>query len=125
MKIKTFEAACKKLKLNPDKVLPNVSVYPEGHQKAMTAFAKLVLIAMVLNDGWIPNWQDNNEWKYYPWFDMEKDKSNPSGFRLNGATYCYTFSDAGSRLCFKSRELAEYAGKQFEAEYRDLMVLEK
>jgi hypothetical protein len=86
MKIKTFEAACKRQKLDPDKVIPDFSLLPSHHQKAMVAVCKLFILAEEWNAGWKPNWQDNNEWKYYPWFDMEKDKNNPSGFRLRTAS---------------------------------------
>ena len=39
--IKTFEDACKALKLDPEKVIPDFSMFPEKHQKAMIAHAKL------------------------------------------------------------------------------------
>jgi hypothetical protein len=125
MKIKTFEAACKRQKLDPDKVIPDFSLLPSHHQKAMVAVCKLFILAEEWNAGWKPNWQDNNEWKYYPWFDMEKDKNNPSGFRLNDAVgfYC-TDSYVGSRLCFQDRKTAEEFGKQFIDLYRDFMVIE-
>ncbi len=84
------------------------------------AQAKLSIIARALNEGWAPDWNDHNQYKYFPWF-----KANPSGSGLS----CYDFvrtcalTGVGSRLCFKSAELAEYAGKQFEALYNDLFNL--
>ncbi|MDM1093399.1 hypothetical protein [Myroides odoratimimus] len=85
------------------------------------AYRKIKLIAEVLNEGWIPDWSDDDEYKYYPWFKM----GSPSGV---GFSYYYcvrwlTFSIVGSRLCFKSRELAEYAGKQFTDIYKDFLTL--
>jgi hypothetical protein len=124
-KIKTFASACKALKLDPDKILPAVSPFPKNHQTALIAMAKLIIIVQALNEGWVPNWNNDNEYKYYGWFDMEKEKNNPSGFRLYGVdSYC-SCSDVGSRLCFKSRELAEYAFKQKEILqlYKDFMTL--
>ena len=107
--VKTFEAACKKLKLDPAKVLPKVSGMPKHHQDAIIAHSKLVIITEALNDGWKPDWTNDDEWKYYPWFDL----SSGSGLRYYGCDYLFSSSPVGSRLCFKSRELAEYAGKQF------------
>jgi hypothetical protein len=122
-KIKTFEAACKVLKLDPEKVVPKVSAFPKEHQKALVAIAKLVIIAQALNGSWKPDWNDSDQYKYYPWFDMEKDKNNPGGFRLDYVDYNYNYFDVGSRLCFRSRDLANYAGTQFIDLYKDFMVL--
>ena len=121
-KIKTFEAACEALGVNP-KALPDFSNVPPKHQAALIAHFKLVIIAQALNDGWEPDWNNNNEWKYFPWFDMEKSSSNKTGFRLDFAINYYSHSYAGSRLCFKSSELAEYAGKTFIKLYKEYFVI--
>ena len=115
--IKTFEDACAKLHLNPETVLPDLIGFPSQHQKALLSHAKLVIIAEALNDGWKPNWDDDVEYKYYPWFDME------NGFVFNVCGYDPQLSDVGSRLCFRSRAIAEYIGKQFEGLYTDYFVL--
>lgn len=119
-KIKSFEGACKALKLNPKK-LPVVSGIPKKHRDAIIAHFKLVIIAEALNEGWKPNWDDSNEYKYYPYFDMQP------GFGF-GYTYYgnwYASSYVGSRLCFKTREIAEYAGRKFRKLYKQYMLIEK
>ena len=118
-KIKTFEGACKALKLNPKTVLPNVKGMPSHHQKAIISHAKLVIIAEALNEGWKPDWKNGNEWKYYPWFRM----SSGSGLAYGAYASRYSYSAVGSRLCFKTGELAEYAGKQFKKLYEDYFLL--
>ena len=115
--IKTFEDACAKLQLNPETVLPDLIGYPAQHQKAMLAHAKLVIIAEALNNGWKPDWNDFNESKYYPWFDME------NGFAFAACDYCSHLSLVGSRLCFVSADVATYAGEQFVDLYKDYFVL--
>lgn len=75
------------------------------------------LLCKSLNEGWIPNWDDSSEGKYYPWFKMSS-----SGFRFCDYVNWCTYSDVGSRLCFKSRKLAEYAGQQFEDVYKQFMI---
>lgn len=117
--IKTFEAACKKLKLDPAKVLPKVSGMPKHHQDAIVAHAKLVIIAEALNEGWKPDWTNSDQYKYYPWFDMESG----SGLSFGGCVCDDSVSGVGSRLCFKTKELAEYAGKQFVLLYTQYFVL--
>ncbi|THU34223.1 hypothetical protein FAM09_24710 [Niastella caeni] len=123
-KIKTFEGACKVLGHDPIKVLPKVSSFPKAHQKALIATAKLIIINEALNfvdngkKKWVPDWNNTSEWKYYPWFWMDKP-----GFRLLGCYYDYSHTNVGARLVYRTRSLAEYAGKQFAALYKDLMVL--
>lgn len=122
--IKTFEDACKALNIKPES-LPVVSALPEKHQKALVAHYKLVIIAEALNVGWQPNWNDYNEYKYFPWFEVEATKEKPSGF---GFSYSFTFYDVattgvGSRLCYRTRELARYAGEQFAELYKDYFLI--
>jgi hypothetical protein len=120
-KIKTFEDACKKLGLDPVKVIPDFSMYPEQDKKALIAHAKLVIIAKALNDGWKPDWENGNWDKFYPWFKMSS--SSGAGFAYGDCDGWGSDSSVGSRLCFVSSEVAEYAGKQFEELYKQYFVI--
>ncbi len=115
-RVKTFEDACKVLNL--DKVKIGIGGLDED-APSIVAYTKLVIIAKALNEGWKPNWSDSNEYKYVPWF---KEKS---GFGLSYDVYdgWVTFTAVGSRLCYKSRELAEYAGKQFADLYNEFLTI--
>lgn len=123
MKIKSFKDACKSLKLKP--TLPNVSALPRKHQKALLAHYQLIIICEALNEGWKPNWNDSSQTKYTAWFEIKADEKHPSGFGFSITTYDYwlTSTYVGSRLCFKSSELALYAGKQFEKLFIDYFLL--
>ena len=116
-KIKSFEDACKALKLDP-KALPVVIGLPEKHQASIVAHYKLVIIAEALNAGWVPDWTNWDETKYYPWFDVD-EKADKSGLGLSCDGYDFADSNTTvcSRLCFQTSELAEYAGKQFQDLY--------
>jgi hypothetical protein len=122
-KIKTFEDACKALSIDASK-LPDVSILPQQHQDAITAHYKLVIIAEALNEGWKPNWNDRSEYKYYPWFEVKASKNKPSGSGVSydGCAYWGSYASIGSRLCFKSSELAKYAGKQFKKLYEQYFL---
>lgn len=90
------------------------------------AYLKLRIIAAALNEGWRPKFT-KDEYRYYPYFYLiDEDKKRcvgRSSFNANaygGLVFAFTYygsaySDAynGVRLAFKTRELAEYAGKQF------------
>lgn len=120
--IKTFEQACKALKI--EAVLPDVSMIPEKEQKAIIAHYKLTVIARALNEGWTPDYNNYDEYKYYPWFNMD-DSGAPLGFSFDVYGFVYTCTCVGARLVYKSRALAEYAGQTFVDLYRDYMVIEK
>lgn len=111
----------------------------EKDMRDLTAFLKLRIITAALNQGWAPDWTNGDEYKYYPWFclytedeyndldDDDKEKccrvvgrsggsaSAYGGLVCAGAGHASSYSGAhdGSRLAFKTRELALYAGKHF------------
>lgn len=116
--IKTFEDACKKLGVDPEK-LPGVTGLPEEFAKTIIAAYKLMIIYKAINNGWIPNWGNYDQWKYYPWFEV---LSSGFGFSLSYFGYVITLSSVGSRLCTDTSEKALYIGKQFKAEYKDYFL---
>ena len=101
------------------------------------AYARLVIIAEALNEGWKPKF-DGDECRYYPWLyiytkkeyeELDEDekkecrvvgRSDSYAYASGGVVYaCAYFASSssdsvlGSRLAFKTRELAEYCGNQF------------
>ncbi|UOY07740.1 hypothetical protein L0P88_04115 [Muricauda sp. SCSIO 64092] len=89
--------------------------------KDEVAYRKLKLIVKALNEGWTPDWGNSNQYKYQPWFNM--GGSSGSGFAYLGYGIWHSYSYVGSRLCFKSRELARYAGEQFTDIYKDFFII--
>lgn len=111
----------------------------EEDMRDLTAFLKLRIITAALNQGWSPDWTNSDEWKYYPWFclytedeynDLDADdkerccrvvgRSSNYASAGGGLVYAHasnassdSYAGDGSRLAFKTRELALYAGKQF------------
>ena len=118
-KIKTFEDACTAKGISA--TLPDVSAFPEKHRKAILAFFMLIIVVEALNDGWEPNWNDEYEYKYYPWFDMRSAAG--SGFSSSSYGHDYSTTGVGSRLCFKTREHAQHTAKHFEALYKDYLLM--
>lgn len=118
-RVKSFEDACQVLGISTN--VPEVKGLPRKHQKAIIANYKLIVIAEALNEGWKPNWQDSDEYKYYPWFDM----SNPAGvgYSHTDRTASATAAYVGSRLCLKNRELAIYFGQTFTDLFNDSLLL--
>lgn len=79
----------------------------------------LKVIAKALNEGWEADMYNTEQNKYYPWFEV-----GSSSFAFGGTYYSYSRAYAGhaSRLCFKSAELARYAGQQFTALFEKSIV---
>jgi len=85
---------------------------------AMQGVAQINIIRAVLNQGWAPNWKNSSEYKYYPWFNMSGVGLSCNVYDSSGAR-----TGVGSRLCFKSSELAKYAGTQFINIYEKFYVI--
>lgn len=110
--IKLWEDFSRKHKL--DVVLPYKDPKDRDEQSA-NAYIMLVNIIRIKNKGWIPNWDDLNEYKYYAYFRMQTGKT---GFVFYAAYYANDDSSVGSRICFFSREVCEATAKEFLAIYK-------
>ena len=115
-RIKTYEDACAEIGEDPMDEKKLLSL--EFSADEITC-RKLKTITKALNEGWIADWKDRNQYKWYPWFSMSS-----GGFVFADTSYgtTYTVAGVGSRLCFKSSVLAEYAGKQFLTLYSDFIL---
>ena len=122
-KIKTFQQACKALGIEPE--TPFTGNLERKDQLAIIAFYKLTIIARALNEGWKPNWSDWDEDKYFPVFRCKEGSKKNAGFGFSYSDFGWssTCTNVGSRLCFKTQELAEYAGKTFEKLYKQFLML--
>ena len=136
-KVKTFEDAVAILGNDNQAVIDYYAIADKTCTEDILAFAKLRVIAEALNEGWKPKF-DGDECRYYPWFyiytkkeyeELDEDekkecrvvgRSGDDASANGGVVYAsavnassYSSSSYGSRLAFKTRELAEYCGKQF------------
>lgn len=125
-KIKTIEEAFKAKGLDPN-ALPDVSALPEGLRDYVIAQYQLAVVVSALNEGWEPDWSNEDQWKYYPWFSVEENDNKPSGFGLSCDVYVcwYSRTFVGSRLCFANRETAKYAAETFTELYERCYLISK
>ena len=93
-----------------------------SHVEALIALNELFTIAQAWNkeDGFVPDFSNKNQYKYFPWFTYNDD----AGFVCAYTNYTATDADAsfGSRLCFKSKSRAEQFGKQFAHLYNKVFI---
>lgn len=121
-RIKTFEDACNELgNAHPlvTQYFLNVTTAYKGCPitEDLISYLKLRIITAALNEGWEPQFVAG-ESRWYPWFSaiqgvLECTNANKAGV--------LSYAVNGVRLAFKSRELAEYAGKQFVNIYKDFL----
>ena len=145
-RIKTFYDAYNELGSNHPFCKAWDSIY-QGNEnddcediKDVIAYHKLRIIAAALNEGWKPEFTQD-EHRYYPYYcfytkeryellsDEEKEKRRANAVVYDGlfwayedAAYSGPYTSHGFRLAFKNRELAEYAGKQFIDIYKDFVA---
>jgi hypothetical protein len=150
-RIKTFEDAVRELGETHDLVVAYRAVIEMWKEeflgRDMVAYLKLRIIVAALNEGWEPKFvEDERRWAPYFWLftnaEIEKMDDNDKAklCRVVGRSYniahaygglvytganlasSYSYTSSGSRLAFKSEELAVYAGQQFIEIYRDFMI---
>lgn len=93
------------------------------HIEALISFNKLFTIAQAWNkeDGFVPDFTDCNQDKWFPWFRYDKDAARFVYAQTNNAP-THAYAHIGSRLCFKSSARASQFGKQFADLYNKVFM---
>lgn len=122
-RVKTYEDACKVLGVEP---INEQNAKAQGFRSDEIARRKLETIAAALNEGWKPDWNNTDQYKYYPYFYIQE---NAKGKGSAGLSFAFTLTAAaysnallGSRLCFYASRLARYAGNQFTDLYEQILI---
>lgn len=122
-RVKTYEDACKVLGVEP---INEQNAKAQGFRSDEIARRKLETIAAALNEGWKPDWNNTDQYKYYPYFYIQENAKGKGSAGLSFALACRTASSAdapiGSRLCFYASRLARYAGNQFTDLYEQILI---
>lgn len=152
-RVKTFEDACREL----GETHPFVCAYLNTNlrdpyvvevNRDLLAYLKLRIIAAALNEGWKPQFTDD-EWRWHPWFTLlnreelftktdewkydrhlisiDGYSGEYAGFFCSGSKCAPSpaYTQFSSRICFKSEALATYCGKQFIYLWATLTLIEK
>lgn len=142
-RIKTFEDACREIGIDAEAW--NRDKISLGLEPDVLAFLKLRIIVKALNEGWEPQFTED-ECRYYPWFILytreeynkldEEEKSrvvyrsSNAASALGGVSCANAYSGSsfagaglGVRLAFKTSELAAYCGRQFLDIWADFVFL--
>lgn len=90
-----------------------------GSSPDLEAYMMLRIICAALNEGWVANYCNSNQEKWFPWF-IYKYGGIVCVYAFNAGSHSDTLS--GMRLTYKTKELAEYAGTQFVDIYQKLLL---
>ena len=93
------------------------------HLKALIALNKLFTIAEAWNkeDGFVPDFLDEDQYKWYPAFIYDKHTARYIYYRKMHVIKHITLSSS-ALLCFKTPERAEQFGKQFIDIYNEIFL---
>lgn len=152
-RIKTFEDACAALGNHAyvnqyRRIVEEQNPPMDGTATDLIAYLKLRIITAALNEGWEPQFTQDEE-RWFPWHilwteeelaskdeewkrdrclrSMEHHRGEWAGlaYANSHTAPSLTSANVGSRLCFKSDTLAEYAGKQFIDLWMDFYLIRK
>ena len=100
-----------------------VSAINPKHLDALIALNELFTIAQAWNkeDGFVPDFSDWHQDKWFPWFKYDKDAAGFVYAHTNNAPSLANAS-FGFRLCFKSSARAAQFGKQFAHLYNKVFI---
>lgn len=129
-RVKSYPDACAVLGVEP---MDEKAMKACGFRPDEIARRKLETITEALNEGWRPDWNNTDEYKYYPWFYIKphagKDAEGKPDGAFAGLAHAFTIDAAsdtganlGSRLCFHERRTAAYAGDTFRDLYAQVLV---
>ena len=121
-RVTSYEEACERVGVEPltEERIKALELRPDE-----VARKKLEVITAALNEGWSPDWNNTDEYKYYPYFYIEPRKygayAGLSCTHTAGAASA-TGASIGSRLCFHEPDAARYAGRTFTELYEQLLL---
>lgn len=94
------------------------------HVDALIALNELFTIAEAWNkaDGFVPDFSDNDQRKYFPWFAYDK---NVMRFSQNGSMSSAYASTFCARLCFKTANRAMQFGQRFAGLFNKFLMLDR
>lgn len=95
------------------------------HVDALIALNELFTIAEAWNeaDGFVPDFSNNDQQKYFPWFVYDKDVAQ---FSPNGSmSSAYVSALLGARLCFKTIDRAKQFGQRFAGLFNKFLMIDR
>lgn len=102
-RVKTYADACEVLGIAE---MDEKAFKACGFRPDEIARRKLETITEALNEGWRPDWNNTNEYKYFPWFRILPGKGKDAEGKPDGASAGLAFAATSTRLRLRLRTSA-------------------
>jgi hypothetical protein len=122
-RINSYEDACKEKGIEP-LTIDAFAQLPENQRAAAFSRHKVETVIEVLKQGREFDWNDSDQPKYFPWFDLEtyNDGRDNDGFVLHNVNNDYfDITAVGARLCSFSREDVQHVATIMLEDYKAFM----
>lgn len=110
-RLTSYESACDILGVKPKTLEQFEMLFDKDDARRQFARHKIATGIKAINDGWVADFENEDQWKYYNW---QYNKKNSFSFRC---FYHIFDAGAGSDLYIESREKAEIIQKVFKDDY--------
>lgn len=110
--VKSYEDACEFDGFEP-LTIDHFGFLPEQERECQFYEHQMNVINRVLCNGWVPDYSDSNQFKYWPYFYWDQNTAGGPGFSCHDYFCAYSRSNVGARRVYPTKELAIYVGKQF------------
>jgi hypothetical protein len=123
-RVKSFEDACDVLEYST--ITPMCGQLPDKYHGPIKIFYMLQVVCEALNEGWVADWNNIDQVKYFPYFKLVDGKLVFLGVAARNSYRALGLANSliVSRLCYNSENIAEYAGREFLELYHNLIVTE-
>ncbi len=112
------EVACQKINFDIN-TIPDLSMLPGDLGIKFRSGILCAIFIFVINNGWVADYSNRNQAKYYPW-----PLASSSGFGFSNSYYYYgsTGTRVGSRLCTDTPEKALWALEKCKEHYEKWLL---
>ena len=126
--IKSVELAFKAKGIDINSLEANYAWITDEKERAYHILLyKLHVAVQMINEGWIADWTNTKQPKYYIWWNIIDNPANKSfsgrGLSLNDVLYVTSYANVAPCLCFESEEKSRFAARILKSVYEELYFI--
>lgn len=107
-KVEFYSDVCSLLGIT-ELTVNDFSMLPLKQAKKQLAYHQIQNIALLFNGNWEIDWNNNGQYKYYPYFT----KSSGGGWGFYGSLGYFSSCCFGMVAFYKSKDISDFCGKTF------------
>lgn len=110
----TYSEVCKRLN-EKELQLSDFGFTNNSDTRKILSFTRIKQLERYFNQGWVPNWSNNSEYKYYLWYTFKN-----GGWVFFGVSSLDYYSDAEVGF-YKNEKIAKHMQNYFNSEYLNVL----